>query len=54
MNGELDSVTNGGFKMIVIHVGHDQHVEVDTEGVTLREGQSTTRHTGLDLITAGR
>ncbi|XP_037535781.1 inter-alpha-trypsin inhibitor heavy chain H3b [Nematolebias whitei] len=53
MNGELDSVTNGGFKMIVIHVGRDQHVEVDTEGVTLRDGQSTTRHTGLDPITAG-
>ncbi|XP_037535780.1 inter-alpha-trypsin inhibitor heavy chain H3-like [Nematolebias whitei] len=53
MNGELDSVTNGGFKMIVVHVGCDQHVEVDTEGVTLRDGQSTTRHTGLDPITAG-
>ncbi|XP_017290960.1 inter-alpha-trypsin inhibitor heavy chain H3 isoform X2 [Kryptolebias marmoratus] len=53
MNGELDSVTNGGFKTIVIHVRSDQHVEVDTDGITVREGQSTTRHTGQDPITAG-
>lgn len=54
MNGELDSVTDGGFEKVVIHVGSDRHVEVDTEGITVRDEQSTTRHTGQDPITVGR
>ncbi|XP_023180293.1 inter-alpha-trypsin inhibitor heavy chain H3-like isoform X2 [Xiphophorus maculatus] len=54
VNGELDSLTNGGFAKIVIHISTDQHIEVDPEGISLRQGQSTTRHTGQDLITVGR
>ncbi|XP_044029481.1 inter-alpha-trypsin inhibitor heavy chain H3-like isoform X11 [Siniperca chuatsi] len=53
VNGELDSVVYGGFKRIIIHFKTDQHVEVDTKGITVREGQTVTRHTGQDLITVG-
>ncbi|XP_007552752.1 inter-alpha-trypsin inhibitor heavy chain H3-like [Poecilia formosa] len=54
VNGELDSLTNGGFTKIVIHISADQHIEVDPEGISLQQGQTATRHTGQDLITAGR
>ncbi|XP_035980554.1 inter-alpha-trypsin inhibitor heavy chain H3 isoform X1 [Fundulus heteroclitus] len=55
INGVFDSTTtNSGFKKIVIHVGADHHIEVDPEGISLRHGQSTTRHTGEDRITVGR
>ncbi|KAM4582904.1 inter-alpha-trypsin inhibitor heavy chain H3-like [Fundulus diaphanus] len=55
INGVFDSTTtNSGFKKIVIHVGADHHIEVDPEGISLRHGQSTTRHTGQDRITVGR
>ncbi|XP_041807926.1 inter-alpha-trypsin inhibitor heavy chain H3-like isoform X2 [Chelmon rostratus] len=53
VNGELDSVAHGGFKRIVIHFQTDQHIQIDTNGITVREGQTETQHTGLDLITAG-
>ncbi|XP_008284537.1 inter-alpha-trypsin inhibitor heavy chain H3-like [Stegastes partitus] len=53
VNGELDSITNGGFTKIVIHFTADQHVEVTTTGVTVREGQTVTQHTGQDPITVG-
>ncbi|XP_037626113.1 inter-alpha-trypsin inhibitor heavy chain H3-like isoform X6 [Sebastes umbrosus] len=53
VNGELDSVSFGGFKRIVIHFKTELYVEVDTNEITVREGQTLTRHTGQDLITAG-
>ncbi|XP_051804397.1 inter-alpha-trypsin inhibitor heavy chain H3-like isoform X2 [Acanthochromis polyacanthus] len=53
VNGELDSVTNGGFKKIVVHFTADQHVEVTTTGVTVRVGQNVTHHTGQDPIAVG-
>ncbi|MED6274565.1 hypothetical protein CHARACLAT_017773, partial [Characodon lateralis] len=53
INGELDSVINGGFTKIVIHVSADQRVEIVTEGINLHQGQSTTPHIGQDPITAG-
>ncbi|XP_018536979.1 inter-alpha-trypsin inhibitor heavy chain H3 isoform X8 [Lates calcarifer] len=53
MNGELDSVANGGFTKIIIHFKSDQHVEVDTSEITVRDGEALTRHTGEELITAG-
>ncbi|XP_047204521.1 inter-alpha-trypsin inhibitor heavy chain H3-like isoform X2 [Girardinichthys multiradiatus] len=53
INGELDLVTNGGFTKIVIHVSADQRVEIDTEGINLHQGQSTTSHIEQDPITAG-
>ncbi|XP_028430854.1 uncharacterized protein LOC114553713 [Perca flavescens] len=54
VNGELDTVTNGGFRRIVIHFKTDLYVEVDNDNViTVREGQTLTRHTGQALITAG-
>ncbi|XP_049894656.1 inter-alpha-trypsin inhibitor heavy chain H3-like [Epinephelus moara] len=52
VNGELDSVAYGGFKKIVIHFKADLQVEVDTNEITVREGQTLTRHTGQDHITA--
>ncbi|KAM6980760.1 inter-alpha-trypsin inhibitor heavy chain H3-like [Aplochiton taeniatus] len=39
VNGELGSSANGGFQKIVIHKA-DQHVEIDTNGITLRDGQN--------------
>ncbi|RVE73215.1 hypothetical protein OJAV_G00047930 [Oryzias javanicus] len=53
INGELDSVTNGGFKKIVIRVGSDQRIEVDTEGITVEHGQNVSRHVGPDPIRSG-
>ncbi|KAL7407146.1 hypothetical protein ABVT39_004002 [Epinephelus coioides] len=53
VNGELDSVVYGGFKKIVIHFKANLQVEVDTNEITVREGQTVTRHTGQDHITAG-
>uniref|UniRef100_A0A3P9JRH3 Uncharacterized protein n=1 Tax=Oryzias latipes TaxID=8090 RepID=A0A3P9JRH3_ORYLA len=53
INGELDSVTNGGFKKIVIRVGSDQRIEVDAEGITVQQGQNVSRHVGLDPIRSG-
>uniref|UniRef100_A0A3B4GWQ1 Inter-alpha-trypsin inhibitor heavy chain H3-like n=1 Tax=Pundamilia nyererei TaxID=303518 RepID=A0A3B4GWQ1_9CICH len=48
VNGELDSVTNGGFSRIFIHVKDSQHVEIDTNWVTVRDGQTVTYYTGQD------
>ncbi|CAI5687718.1 unnamed protein product [Oreochromis niloticus] len=53
VNGELDSVVNGGFNSIFIHFQTDHHVEIDSRGVTVREGQTVAHHTGQDTITAG-
>uniref|UniRef100_I3KAS7 Inter-alpha-trypsin inhibitor heavy chain 3 n=1 Tax=Oreochromis niloticus TaxID=8128 RepID=I3KAS7_ORENI len=53
VNGELDSVTNGGFSRIFIHVSGSQHVEIDTNWVTVRDGQTVTNYTGQDHLTAG-
>ncbi|KAM9408196.1 LOW QUALITY PROTEIN: inter-alpha-trypsin inhibitor heavy chain H3-like [Pholidichthys leucotaenia] len=53
VNGELGSVSNGGFKKIAIHFNNDHHVEVDTDGITVREGQTETKPTGHDIILAG-
>uniref|UniRef100_A0A3Q0QY05 Inter-alpha-trypsin inhibitor heavy chain 3 n=1 Tax=Amphilophus citrinellus TaxID=61819 RepID=A0A3Q0QY05_AMPCI len=50
VNGELDSVANGGFSRIVIHFKTDQHVEIGTMGVTVRDGQTVTHHTGVTVI----
>ncbi|KAI3370063.1 hypothetical protein L3Q82_024852 [Scortum barcoo] len=40
VNGELDSVANGGFRKIVIHLKTDQHIEVDVNGITVQGGQN--------------
>ncbi|XP_040015419.1 inter-alpha-trypsin inhibitor heavy chain H4-like [Xiphias gladius] len=53
VNGELDSLANGGFKKIVIHFKTDQYVEVDTDAIFVRDGQSVTNLSGDDLTTAG-
>lgn len=54
MNGQLDSVANGGFRRITILLKTDLRVEIDTEKVLLIEGQ---RISGLDRyisMTVGR
>ncbi|XP_030586299.1 inter-alpha-trypsin inhibitor heavy chain H3-like [Archocentrus centrarchus] len=53
VNGELDSIPKGGFSRIFIHFKTNHQVEIDTSGVTVREGQMMTHHTGENLITAG-
>ncbi|XP_041836770.1 inter-alpha-trypsin inhibitor heavy chain H3-like [Melanotaenia boesemani] len=53
VNGELDSVKNGGFKKIVIHVQTDLLVKVDTNEVTVHEGQAAARTVGEDPVTVG-
>uniref|UniRef100_A0A668RP57 Inter-alpha-trypsin inhibitor heavy chain H3-like n=1 Tax=Oreochromis aureus TaxID=47969 RepID=A0A668RP57_OREAU len=47
VNGELDSIANGGFSKIFIHLKTHQHVEVDAESqrVTVRDGQTVTYQT---------
>ncbi|XP_068449823.1 inter-alpha-trypsin inhibitor heavy chain H3-like [Clinocottus analis] len=55
VSGNLDSVENGGFRRIDIQLKADLFVEVETKEITVREGQTLTRHTGHypDVITAG-
>ncbi|XP_058487296.1 inter alpha-trypsin inhibitor, heavy chain 4 isoform X2 [Solea solea] len=53
VNGELDSTFNGGFTKIIIHFSADQHVEINTSEIIVREGNKTSHHTGEDPITAG-
>ncbi|XP_038135815.1 uncharacterized protein LOC119780001 [Cyprinodon tularosa] len=53
VNGQLDSITNGGFSTIAIHLNADEHVEVNTEVINIQQGQSTTRYIGQDPITVG-
>ncbi|XP_047202332.1 inter-alpha-trypsin inhibitor heavy chain H3-like [Girardinichthys multiradiatus] len=52
VNGELDSVTNGGFSRIFIHAGSDQHVEVEPDG--FRQGRSAIHQPANDSVTTGR
>uniref|UniRef100_A0A8C9ZUR7 Inter-alpha-trypsin inhibitor heavy chain H3-like n=1 Tax=Sander lucioperca TaxID=283035 RepID=A0A8C9ZUR7_SANLU len=49
VNGELDTVMNGGFRRIVIHFKTDLYVEVDTNVITVREGQTLTLQTSPKL-----
>ncbi|XP_060925183.1 inter-alpha-trypsin inhibitor heavy chain H3-like [Limanda limanda] len=51
VNGELDSFAGGGFTKIVIHVKADLYIDVDK--IIVRDGQTLTRHTGEEYITAG-
>ncbi|XP_054472032.1 inter-alpha-trypsin inhibitor heavy chain H3 isoform X2 [Anoplopoma fimbria] len=53
VNGELDSVENGGFRRIAIHLKTDLYVEIDTNVIIVREGQTQKLLIGLDSITAG-
>ncbi|XP_071059237.1 uncharacterized protein [Pseudochaenichthys georgianus] len=53
VHGELDSVTNGGFRRIVIQLNADLYVDVEVNNITVREGSRMTHHTGQDPITAG-
>ncbi|XP_033994586.1 inter-alpha-trypsin inhibitor heavy chain H3-like isoform X3 [Trematomus bernacchii] len=53
VHGELDSVTNGGFRRIVIQLNADLYVDVEVNKITVREGSRITHHTGQDPITAG-
>ncbi|XP_023180288.1 inter-alpha-trypsin inhibitor heavy chain H3-like isoform X2 [Xiphophorus maculatus] len=53
MNGELNPVTNGGFKKIVIQVQGDHYVDIDPEGIRVLQGTSMTRLTGQNPIQAG-
>ncbi|KAF3856303.1 hypothetical protein F7725_017026 [Dissostichus mawsoni] len=53
VHGELDSVTNGGFRRIVIQLNADLYVDVEVNKITVREGSRMTHHTGQDPITAG-
>ncbi|KAI9515171.1 hypothetical protein NQZ68_028037 [Dissostichus eleginoides] len=53
VHGELDSVTNGGFRRLVIQLNADLYVDVEVNKITVREGSRMTHHTGQDPITAG-
>ncbi|XP_027134696.1 inter-alpha-trypsin inhibitor heavy chain H3 isoform X2 [Larimichthys crocea] len=50
VNGELDSVMRGSFKRIVIHFKTEHHVEIDAKGITVRNGQTETHHTGDNFV----
>ncbi|CAB1437788.1 unnamed protein product [Pleuronectes platessa] len=53
VNGELDSVADGGFTKIVIHVKPDLYIDIDVNEIIVRDGQTLTHHTGEEQITAG-
>ncbi|XP_027858280.1 inter-alpha-trypsin inhibitor heavy chain H3-like isoform X5 [Xiphophorus couchianus] len=54
INGVLDSIKNGGFNEIVIHVGADFHIKVEPERISLQQGQNITHYTRAENVTAGR
>lgn len=54
MNGELSSEVPTGFSKIVIHLKEEQHIEVDSSAVVVRDNQSTSHHTEEVLLTVGR
>lgn len=54
VNGELNSVSNRGFKRIFIHLKTDIHIEVDTNGMTVQQGQTRERHNGEHHMTLDR
>ncbi|KAM9536021.1 inter-alpha-trypsin inhibitor heavy chain H3-like isoform 9-T9 [Salvelinus alpinus] len=42
MNGQLGQSASAGYQNIVIHYRSDQHIELDTTGITFNDGQNTT------------
>lgn len=54
VNGELNSALYRGFKRIFIHLKTDVHIEVDTNGMTVRQGHTQERHTGEHNMTLDR
>ncbi|XP_029538240.1 inter-alpha-trypsin inhibitor heavy chain H3-like isoform X3 [Oncorhynchus nerka] len=42
MNGQLGQSPSAGYQKIVIHYRSDQHIELDTTGITFNDGQNTT------------
>ncbi|KAM4613758.1 inter-alpha-trypsin inhibitor heavy chain H3 [Polymixia lowei] len=54
LNGELGSSADGGFQKIVIHYKTEQHIELDTSSITVRDGQSVKGfHWQQDLVIPG-
>ncbi|CAG5980790.1 unnamed protein product [Menidia menidia] len=53
VNGELDSITNGGFQKIVIHLKTDQHIEIDSQGIKVKDGQMVINYTAPDPLSDG-
>ncbi|XP_062258267.1 inter-alpha-trypsin inhibitor heavy chain H3-like isoform X2 [Platichthys flesus] len=53
VNGELDSVADGGFTKIVIRVKPDLYIDIDVNEIIVRDGQTLTHYTGEEQITAG-
>uniref|UniRef100_A0A8C8FZ48 Inter-alpha-trypsin inhibitor heavy chain H3-like n=1 Tax=Oncorhynchus tshawytscha TaxID=74940 RepID=A0A8C8FZ48_ONCTS len=42
MNGQLGQSPSAGYQKIVIHYRSDQHIGLDTTGITFNDGQNTT------------
>uniref|UniRef100_A0A674EZC9 Inter-alpha-trypsin inhibitor heavy chain H3-like n=1 Tax=Salmo trutta TaxID=8032 RepID=A0A674EZC9_SALTR len=42
MNGQLGQSASAGYRKIVIHYRSDQHIELDTTGITFNDEQNTT------------
>uniref|UniRef100_A0A4W5Q5B4 Inter-alpha-trypsin inhibitor heavy chain H3-like n=1 Tax=Hucho hucho TaxID=62062 RepID=A0A4W5Q5B4_9TELE len=42
MNGQLGQSASAGYRKIVIHYKSDQHIELDTTGITFNDGQNIT------------
>ncbi|KAM9813501.1 inter-alpha-trypsin inhibitor heavy chain H3-like [Neosynchiropus ocellatus] len=53
MDGELDRLKLGGFKRIVVHLRTDHYIDIDINGITVREDQTVTPKTE-DRFTTGR
>lgn len=54
INGELNSEAHKGFRMIVIHLKGDLHIEVDSRKTMVVEGDTETLHTEEEQFTVGR
>lgn len=54
VNGELSSEAPAGFSKIVIHLKEEQHIEVNSSTIVVRDKQSITHHTREELLTVGR
>ncbi|XP_072308416.1 inter-alpha-trypsin inhibitor heavy chain H3-like [Eucyclogobius newberryi] len=53
IKGIIGTEENAGFTQLRIHVQSDIYIEVDTESISVKEGQNVTRYSEQTQITAG-
>ncbi|XP_020789759.1 inter-alpha-trypsin inhibitor heavy chain H3-like [Boleophthalmus pectinirostris] len=53
IKGMIGTETNGGFTHISLHAQHDTSIEVDTDGVSVKQGLTLARYSEQTQITVG-